>query len=202
MKSTSTFLVLVLSWAVLAAFADEEIMDMHMEEGMTEVEPDADEPETITTPSGIMYQDFEVGKGAQPVPGKKVTVHYVGRLQDGKIFDSTMESGPFSFVIGKGQVIKGWDEGLMSMRVGGHRRMWIPSHLAYGKDGAGTVIPPDSDLTFEVELVDVQTPKKEPTNIFMFGSAAFVAVAIVFLAFRAFTATPEPVAPKKSKKRR
>lgn len=110
----------------------------------------------VKTRSGLVYQDLVVGKGAMPAPGKSVKVHYTGWLKDGTKFDSSVDRGePFSFVIGKGEVIKGWDEGVKSMRVGGKRRLIIPPQLAYGKKGAGGVVPPNATLVFEVELIDV-----------------------------------------------
>ncbi|WP_347710783.1 FKBP-type peptidyl-prolyl cis-trans isomerase [Geotalea sp. SG265] len=110
----------------------------------------------VKTRSGLIYQDLVVGKGASPVTGKKVRVHYTGWLKDGTKFDSSLDRGePYSFVIGKGEVIKGWDEGVKSMKVGGKRRLIIPPQLAYGKKGAGGVVPPNATLIFEVELLDV-----------------------------------------------
>ena len=110
-----------------------------------------------TTPSGLKYIDEKVGTGASPTKGKKVTVHYTGTLTDGKKFDSSVDRGqPFEFVIGIGQVIKGWDEGVLSMKVGGKRKLMIPANLGYGARGAGGVIPPNADLNFEVELLGVE----------------------------------------------
>src|SRR3954470_12825057 len=110
-----------------------------------------------TTPSGLKYTDEVVGTGDSPKQGKPVRVHYTGRLTNGKKFDSSVDRGqPFSFTIGVGQVIKGWDEGVMTMKVGGKRKMMIPSKLAYGERGAGGVIPPNADLNFDVELLDVK----------------------------------------------
>jgi peptidylprolyl isomerase len=112
--------------------------------------------ETVTTDSGLKYVDDQVGNGASPTKGKKVTVHYTGTLADGKKFDSSRDRGqPFQFVIGVGQVIKGWDEGVMSMKVGGRRKLIIPSVLGYGARGAGGVIPPNAELHFDVELLGV-----------------------------------------------
>lgn len=110
-----------------------------------------------TTSSGLKYIDEVVGGGASPAPGKRVRVHYTGTLTDGTKFDSSVDRGtPFDFTIGVGQVISGWDEGVMSMKVGGKRRLFIPSALGYGSRGAGGVIPPNADLVFDVELLDVR----------------------------------------------
>jgi len=110
----------------------------------------------VTTASGLKYVDVVVGKGASPVAGKQVRVHYTGTLENGKKFDSSVDrKEPFSFSIGVGQVIKGWDEGVMTMKVGGKRKLIIPSKLGYGSRGAGGVIPPNATLLFDVELLDV-----------------------------------------------
>ncbi|MBT1071984.1 FKBP-type peptidyl-prolyl cis-trans isomerase [Geobacter chapellei] len=112
---------------------------------------------TVTTASGLKYVDVVVGKGASPVAGKQVTVHYTGTLENGKKFDSSVDrKEPFKFTIGVGQVIPGWDEGVMTMKVGGKRKLIIPSKLGYGPSGAGGVIPPNATLLFDVELLDVQ----------------------------------------------
>ena len=109
------------------------------------------------TASGLKYVDLLEGEGRQPKKGKTVVVHYTGWLEDGKKFDSSVDRGePFSFRIGMGQVIRGWDEGVMSMRVGGKRRLTIPPKLGYGARGAGGVIPPNATLIFEVELLKVR----------------------------------------------
>ena len=112
--------------------------------------------ERKTTGSGLSYTDEVIGTGESPTTGKKVRVHYTGTLTDGKKFDSSVDRGqPFEFVIGVGQVIQGWDEGVMGMKVGGKRRLEIPSALGYGARGAGGVIPPNADLVFDVELLGV-----------------------------------------------
>ncbi|MCC7119492.1 MAG: FKBP-type peptidyl-prolyl cis-trans isomerase [Anaerolineales bacterium] len=111
----------------------------------------------MKTPSGLEYIEVEVGTGAQAVAGKTVSVHYTGKLQDGKVFDSSISRGqPIDFVLGKGMVIKGWDEGIALMKVGGKAQLIIPAHLGYGERGAGGVIPPNATLVFDVELVSVR----------------------------------------------
>lgn len=110
----------------------------------------------VKTPSGLAYVDLVVGNGAAPTTGKPVKVHYTGWLENGTKFDSSVDRGePFVFTIGTGQVIPGWDEGVMSMRVGGKRKLIVPPELGYGAAGAGGVIPPNAVLIFEVELLDV-----------------------------------------------
>ena len=110
-----------------------------------------------TTPSGLKYYDFVVGSGATPQKGQQVSVHYTGWLTDGKKFDSSLDRGePLVFQIGMGQVIRGWDEGVLSMKVGGKRQLVIPAELGYGARGAGGVIPANATLIFEVELVGVK----------------------------------------------
>lgn len=111
----------------------------------------------VTTTSGLTYVDLVEGTGKSPAKGKVVTVHYTGTLDNGKKFDSSVDrKEPFSFVIGVGQVIKGWDEGVMGMKVGGKRQLIIPANLGYGARGAGGVIPPNATLHFDVELLGVQ----------------------------------------------
>ena len=109
------------------------------------------------TPSGLEYQDVVVGQGATPQAGQTAVVHYTGWLDNGTKFDSSVDRGrPFEFPLGQGQVIKGWDEGVATMRVGGKRRLVIPPELGYGSRGAGGVIPPNATLTFDVELLEVR----------------------------------------------
>jgi FKBP-type peptidyl-prolyl cis-trans isomerase FkpA len=110
----------------------------------------------VTTDSGLKYEDVTVGEGAEAVAGKSVSVHYTGWLTDGQKFDSSKDrNDPFAFVLGGGMVIKGWDEGVQGMKVGGIRKLTIPPQLGYGVRGAGGVIPPNATLVFEVELLGV-----------------------------------------------
>ncbi|HZV13500.1 MAG TPA: FKBP-type peptidyl-prolyl cis-trans isomerase [Candidatus Kapabacteria bacterium] len=115
-------------------------------------------PKMVTTKSGLQYIDEVVGKGAEPKAGQTVTVNYTGWLKDGKKFDSSLDRHqPFDFKLGVGQVIKGWDEGVATMRVGGKRKLIIPPELGYGSRNVGNgLIPPNSELTFEVELLGVK----------------------------------------------
>lgn len=111
----------------------------------------------MTTPSGLKYEDIVVGTGESPRSGQNVTVHYTGWLEDGTKFDSSVDRGePFVFPIGANRVIKGWDEGVMTMKIGGKRKLVIPPDLGYGARGAGGVIPPNATLVFEVELLGVK----------------------------------------------
>lgn len=101
-------------------------------------------------------EDIIIGDGAEAVSGQSVTVHYRGTFPDGRVFDESYRRGePFSFRLGAGQVIKGWDQGVAGMKIGGKRKLTIPPDLAYGARGAGGVIPPNATLVFEVELLGV-----------------------------------------------
>jgi hypothetical protein len=115
--------------------------------------------DTVTTESGLRYVVLKKGSGPKAEPTKSVEVHYTGMLTDGKVFDSSRERGePIEFILGAGQVIKGWDEGIALMNVGDNFKLFIPSELGYGQTGAGDVIPPDADLIFDVELMGVSEP--------------------------------------------
>jgi len=126
-----------------------------------EVNPSAaglpDTSNLTTTASGLQYKDITVGAGTEAKQGDTVTVHYTGWLTDGTKFDSSVDRGqPFSFPLGAGRVIAGWDEGVAGMKEGGKRILVIPSNLGYGPSGASGVIPPNATLIFEVELLDIQ----------------------------------------------
>lgn len=111
----------------------------------------------ITTESGLRYEEITEGEGTEATgKGQTAIVHYTGWLEDGTKFDSSVDrNDPFSFPLGGGYVIKGWDQGVVGMKVGGKRKLTIPSDLAYGARGAGGVIPPDATLIFEVELLEI-----------------------------------------------
>ena len=117
--------------------------------------------QTITTASGLQYIDTQIGDGAEAKPGQHVLVHYTGWLyengQQGTKFDSSLDRGqPFAFGLGQGMVIKGWDEGVAGMKIGGSRTLIIPAELGYGSRGAGGVIPPNATLKFDVQLLDLR----------------------------------------------
>lgn len=117
---------------------------------------EVDDADYTETDSGLKYYDFEIGEGDTPEEGNEISVHYTGWLMDGTKFDSSIDRfSPFNFTFGTGQVIEGFDEGLSTMQVGGKRQLLLPSELAYGEAGAGNIIPPNSILIFEVELVSI-----------------------------------------------
>jgi FKBP-type peptidyl-prolyl cis-trans isomerase len=146
-------------WAPLGAAAVLCVLQIACSEATADDKGPEKNVKIVKTDSGLRYQDLKVGAGALAVKGKKVHVHYTGWLaKGGKKFDSSVDRGePFDFELGAGDVIKGWDEGVAGMKVGGKRRLLIPSKLGYGKKGAGRgLIPPDADLVFDVELLKVQ----------------------------------------------
>lgn len=134
-----------------------EVELVSIQPGSPDAPTNVEAADLVTTESGLKYYDLEVGNGAVPEAGQTVSVHYTGWLEDGTKFDSSLDRGqPLTFVLGTGQVIPGWDEGLATMKVGGKRQLLIPPDLAYGEAGAGGVIPANATLIFEVELLNVQ----------------------------------------------
>jgi peptidylprolyl isomerase len=133
-----------------------------LDASLTSEEADAlKHSDTVTSKTGLKYIDMKVGKGAMPTKGQTITVNYTGKLTNGQTFDSNVDpkfghTQPFSTAIGDGQVIPGWDEGMVSMKVGGKRRLIIPPQLGYGARGAGATIPPNATLIFDVELLGVK----------------------------------------------
>jgi FKBP-type peptidyl-prolyl cis-trans isomerase len=143
LRTATTTIVLFLFAAVSAAHADNSA-------------PSKTKGKPVTTPSGLKYWDLKKGSGAVAKAGDTVHVHYTGWLTDGKKFDSSLDRGsPFDFKLGAGMVIRGWDEGVAGMKIGGKRQLHIPAGLGYGARGAGGVIPPNADLVFDVELLGV-----------------------------------------------
>lgn len=146
----------VLAVASLAALA----MSVHAsDKAATKKTSGKEATKVVTTETGLKYEDVKVGTGAEAKAGQTVSVHYTGKLNDanGKKFDSSVDRGqPFSFNLGAGMVIKGWDQGVAGMKVGGKRNLTIPADLGYGARGAGGVIPPNATLFFEVELLEVK----------------------------------------------
>ena len=108
--------------------------------------------------NGLIIEDIELGHGSEAIGYKKITVNYTGKLKDGSIFDSSLKKGrsPFTFTLGVGSVIKGWDLGVKGMKVGGKRKLTIPPELGYGDQGAGSIIPPGAKLVFEIDLLGVE----------------------------------------------
>jgi FKBP-type peptidyl-prolyl cis-trans isomerase len=160
MKSSNKYAVLVVSVVIMGILS---ILSMHnasmaAEQRINNRMTIAQAPGGFTTTvSGLQYKDAVVGTGATPRTGQTVSVHYTGYLTNGTKFDSSVDRGqPFQFQIGEGQVIKGWDEGVGTMHVGGKRRLIIPPDLGYGSNGAGNAIPPNATLVFDVQLLGVQ----------------------------------------------
>jgi peptidylprolyl isomerase len=163
MKRISLGVVLLLGTCLTVPLAacggDEEEASPTPTTPATQVEggPPAVSGEPTVTASGLQFIDIEVGTGDSPQSGQTVEVHYTGWLADGTKFDSSLDRGePFSFVIGAGRVIAGWDEGVASMKVGGKRRLIIPPELGYGEQGYPPIIPANAELTFDVEMLAIK----------------------------------------------
>jgi len=157
MRSVEKYLILFLltAFALIPACSQNEGKKQD-EQKPAQAAPVPGGEKMVKAPSGLQYEDLVPGSGDSPKTGKKVTVHYTGWLTNGTKFDSSVDRNePFTFVIGAGQVIPGWDEGVMSMKIGGKRKLVIPPELGYGAGGAGGVIPPNATLVFEVILLDI-----------------------------------------------
>jgi FKBP-type peptidyl-prolyl cis-trans isomerase len=147
MSRNKLFLLLIV-WGIIA------MTDGHAQADTSS--PTKVEGKPTKTADGLEYWDIKAGTGDEAKPGKQVRVHYTGWLKSGKKFDSSVDRGqPFAFSLGAGRVIKGWDEGVAGMKVGGKRQLRIPPELGYGSRGAGGLIPPNATLVFDVELLDV-----------------------------------------------
>ena len=145
--------VLILSLTLIACSSDESNVPDHPPEAPAKI---ADN-QYIIAANGLKHHDLTIGTGVEAQAGKQVTVHYTGWLTTGKIFDSSIaKKRPFSLTLGSGQVIKGWDEGIVGMQVGGHRQLAIPPNLAYGPDGYADVIPSNATLIVEIYLIEVK----------------------------------------------
>jgi FKBP-type peptidyl-prolyl cis-trans isomerase len=153
-----TPVLLVLLGTTVGCEAREPQQDLASSDVTTRYAPalDVDLEQMTRAPSGLYIHDLRVGEGETVQAGQTILVHYTGWLTDGTKFDSSVDRGqPFDVVIGRGEVIPGWDEGVPGMRVGGRRRLVIPPALAYGAAGAGGVIPPGATLVFDVEVVEI-----------------------------------------------
>jgi FKBP-type peptidyl-prolyl cis-trans isomerase len=153
----TAFLILVVALAVSVVAAQDDSKQSTAKKSATTDGPTKVTGKGVTTPSGLQYWDIKVGTGATAETGKTVNMEYTGWLTDGKKFDSNAGSGkPFTLRLGAGQVIKGWDEGIVGMKVGGKRQLKIPAQLGYGAQGYPGVIPPNATLIFDVTLLGVQ----------------------------------------------
>jgi FKBP-type peptidyl-prolyl cis-trans isomerase len=151
------FILIVVSALFLSACTHTgSIINDDFQSSGTASEEKKPEEEAVMEVKELIIEDLVEGEGKEASQGATVTVHYVGTFPDGSKFDSSIDrDDPFSFQLGAGRVIEGWDQGVSGMKVGGKRKLTIPSHLAYGEQGQGSVIPPNSTLVFEIELLEV-----------------------------------------------
>ena len=147
------FIIAVVLGASFALFSRRPAVEEKSVEEKTETQV----PESMEDSAGLKIQDIKIGEGQEAKAGDTIFVHYTGTLTDGTKFDSSLDRGePLSFTLGMGQVIRGWDEGVTGMRIGGKRKLTIPPDLAYGERGVPGAIPPNATLVFEVELLEVR----------------------------------------------
>jgi FKBP-type peptidyl-prolyl cis-trans isomerase FkpA len=159
LSNVATKVVIVIVSIALIGLIVGAVMVLHgSESSSAKSSPSPSKAASSSPAAGLVITDETVGTGDVAVAGKTVTVNYTGTLADGTVFDSTTKEGgqPFSFALGGGQVIKGWDQGVVGMKVGGKRKLVIPPSLGYGAQGAGSTIPPNATLTFEIDLLSVK----------------------------------------------